>query len=96
MRAGIAALFIGLLANLASASTLEDRRAQCVGWMMQGYPSGIEETSCTAQFALPSAFLFKCMRAQRAGYDSETQRNACRIFLEEASLATQNGYVRQN
>ena len=92
-----AAIFISAMVALASpafAQTLEERRVQCMGWMVQGYPSGIEETACTAQFSLPSPFLFKCARAQQIGYDSAQQRAACRLYFEEASLATQDGYVR--
>ncbi|QFT82319.1 hypothetical protein FIU89_16975 [Roseovarius sp. THAF27] len=94
MRAVIVMSALIAVASPAAAQTLEDRRAQCMGWMMQGYPSGIEETACTAQFSLPSPFLFKCARAQRVGYDSVRQRAACKLFFEEASLAADEGYIR--
>mgnify|MGYP001824319678 FL=1 len=85
-----------LSASPAYAADLETRRMECMGWMMTGYPSGLEETSCTAQFALPSPFLFKCVRAQRIGFDSDTQKRACQMFFTEASYKTEQGYVRNN
>lgn len=94
MRAVIALSVLVAVASPAAAQTLEKRRAQCMGWMMNGYPSGIEETACTAQFSLPSPFLFKCARAQRLGFDSVRQRKACKLLFEEASLATDDGYIR--
>lgn len=96
MRAVLLSVGFLVAAGSAQAGAYEDRRAQCLGWMVQGYPSGLEETACTAQFSLPSPFLFKCAHAQRKGYDSELQRNACRLFFEEASIATGDGYVRSN
>lgn len=76
------------------AVDLAERRAQCVSWMMAGYPSGLEETACSRQFALPSPFMFKCMRAERRGYASETQRRACVLFLTRAAERAEQGYVR--
>lgn len=80
----------------ASAQSLEDRRTECVGWMMSGYPSGIEETACTAQFSLPSPFLFKCIRGQRLGFDTTLQREACSDYLARASSEAAESYVRTN
>lgn len=94
MRAVTVALALFVLEGPAAAQALDQRRAQCMGWMMRGYPSGIEETACTAQFSLPSPFLFKCARAQRVGFESARQRDACKLFFEEASLATDDGYIR--
>ncbi|MEL7466714.1 MAG: hypothetical protein AAFN79_21750 [Pseudomonadota bacterium] len=74
---------------------MAERRAECLGWMMSGYPSGLEETACTAQFDLPSPFLFKCARAERRGYDDATQRKACASFLASASEAAERGYLRR-
>lgn len=94
MRAALGTILILLSSSAVFAGSENERREQCVGWMMQGYPSGLEEVSCTNQFSLPSPFLFKCVRAERKGYDSELQKNACALFLEEASLRAENGYVR--
>ena len=96
MKAALFSIGFVMAAGVAAADGYEDRREQCLGWMVQGYPSGIEEAACTAQFSLPSPFLFKCARAQRVGYDTEVQRNACKLFFEEASVATDDGYVRSN
>lgn len=73
---------------------LDERRSQCFGWMVDGYPSGIEETSCTAQFDLPSPFLFKCARAERRGYETALQKKACATYLADASKAAERGVVR--
>ncbi len=80
----------------AFAASPDARRMQCVGWMMSGYPSGLEETACTAQFSLPSPFLFKCVRAQRTGFESHTQKKACQLFFEEASAKAESGYLRNH
>lgn len=85
-----------LSASPAAAVDLDERRAQCVGWMMSGYPSGLEETSCTAQFSLPSPFLFKCVRAERLGFERDTQKCACQHFFIQASVRANNGYVRED
>ncbi|MEO0774791.1 MAG: hypothetical protein AAFZ04_16605 [Pseudomonadota bacterium] len=94
MKTALGILFLMISTTASFAGSESERRTQCLGWMMQGYPSGLEETSCTNQFSLPSPFLFKCVRAERRGYDSDLQRNACALFLEEASLRAENGYVR--
>lgn len=91
---GLVALVFVTGSGPAHGQSLEDRRAQCMNWMVTGYPSGLEETACTAQFALPSPFLFKCARAQKTGFRDLQQRKACKLFFENASLATANGYVR--
>lgn len=92
------ALFLAASLFAVSANAddrLAERRAACLGWMMNGYPSGLEETACTAQFDLPSPFLFKCARAERRGYDDATQRTACATFLADASDAAEQGYIRR-
>lgn len=76
-----------------SIDPYEARRAACTGWMMSAYPSGLHETSCTAEFDLPSPFLFVCARAQRTGFDTETQREACRIMFLKAAEKAAQGYV---
>ncbi|MEQ9259783.1 MAG: hypothetical protein RIG84_11860 [Roseovarius sp.] len=63
--------------------------------MLTSYPSGLEETFCTAEFDLPSPFLFKCARAQRLGYESASQREACRLMFARAAEEAANGYVQQ-
>ena len=72
---------------------LADRRAQCVGWMMSAYPTGLDEQWCTTQFALPSAFHFQCARAQHKGFTTEGQRNACASFFARAADQATSGYV---
>ena len=75
------------------ADPYEARRTQCLAWMMSAYPSGLEEGACTAEFALPSPFLFACARAEHLGCSSETQREACRVFFARASESAAGGYV---
>lgn len=88
---------IFLLSSSPAVALDQDTRcAQCVGWMMSGYPSGLEETACTAQFSLPSPFLFKCVRAQRRGFENATQKRACQLFFQQASVKAEGGYVRRN
>lgn len=77
------------------ASAFADRRTQCTQWMVGGYPSGLEEKACTWTFGLPSPFLFKCARAQKWGYENETQKQACISFFAKASEAAGDGYVRR-
>lgn len=92
MKAG---LILGFLpACAAAADPLADRRVQCLDWMMSGYPSGLEESACNAQFALPSPFLFRCARAQRAGYASLTERRACGDYLARMARDTAQGCMR--
>jgi len=80
--------------GMASESAYEARRAACTGWMLEAaYPSGLDETWCTAEFDLPSPFLIKCARAQRLGYESETQRQACRLMFLRAADNTGDGYI---
>ncbi len=72
------------------------RQTACMAWVVGGaYPSGLEEVACTAEFGLPSPFLFKCALAQHAGYASGGQREACALFLARAADATRQGYVRR-
>ncbi|MBC58089.1 MAG: hypothetical protein CL814_14305 [Confluentimicrobium sp.] len=77
-----------------AADPLAQRRAQCVGWMMTAYPSGLEEVACTNEFGLPSPFLFKCASAQRNGFADTTQQRACQVFFARASQAAGDGYVQ--
>lgn len=101
MGATIAAVFLLLSGGVTpaqasdAASGESDRRAQCTQWMVTGYPSGLEEKACTWAFGLPSPFLFKCARAQKWGYESETQKQACISFFAKASEAAGDGYVRR-
>jgi len=66
----------------------------CVGWMLTAYPSGIEEVACTAEYDLPSPFLLKCAQAQRKGFESTTQREACRLMFSDAARQTAAGYLK--
>lgn len=60
---------------------------------MSDYPSGLDETWCEAEFALPSAFIIKCAQARHLGFTNRAQQEACRImFLRAADMAA-NGYV---
>lgn len=59
--------------------------------MMTAYPTGLDESWCTAEFDLPSAFLFKC--ARRRGFESATQREACRIMFLRAAKEAADGHV---
>ncbi|MEL6337396.1 MAG: hypothetical protein AAFQ88_12250 [Pseudomonadota bacterium] len=79
---------------LADTATTDDRRAQCVAWMMSAYPSGIEEVACTQHYGLPSPFMFQCVRAQRSGYETQAQKDACRAFFVRAVERTEAGYVK--
>lgn len=87
------ALWAGTAAAAEPGDPYEARRAQCVAWMMTSYPSGLQEVSCTAEFGLPSPFLFTCARAEYHGFSSETQREACRIFFARAAETAAGGYV---
>ncbi len=82
------------LAASTEMSTREQRREQCVVWMMSNYPSGIEEVACVSEFSLPSAFMFKCAKAERNGYRDEVQRKACVFFFAKSASNAENGYVR--
>lgn len=88
---------IALLAVTATPALADDRaarRAQCVGWMMAGaYPNGLVEKSCQADFALPSAFLFTCARAQTQGFADDRQRAACTVYFAQAATQAKRGYV---
>lgn len=75
------------------ADPYEARRSQCVAWMTSAYPSGLEEVACTAEFGLPSPFLFTCARAEHVGFASATQREACRLFFARAAEIAADGYV---
>ena len=77
----------------AGPDAYEARRATCEGWMLTAYPSGLEEVACTAEFGLPSPFLFKCARAQHQGFASATQREACRLAFLKAARAAADGHV---
>lgn len=91
------AIILSIWAIPAAASDAGDpyeaRRAQCVAWMMSAYPSGLEEGTCTAEFGLPSPFLFTCARAEYSGFTSATQREACRLFFSRAAETAAEGYV---
>ena len=80
--------------SAAEISTRKQRQQQCIGWMMSNYPSGIQEVSCVSEFSLPSAFLFKCARAERKGYRDKLQRKACSLFFAEAADTARSGYIR--
>ena len=96
MRSALFLLFALAGPHTAAADPLEGRRSACLGWMLSGYPSGIEETACTAQFSLPSPFLFKCIRGTRLGFDTDLQRRACVDYLARASTDVEGSYIRQN
>ncbi|MEL7346778.1 MAG: hypothetical protein AAFN17_03400 [Pseudomonadota bacterium] len=90
-----AGLGLALMSAPALADTVtDDRRAQCVAWMMSAYPSGIEEVACTQHYGLPSPFMFQCVRAQRSGYETQAQKDACRAFFVRAIERTEAGYVK--
>lgn len=95
MRALVIILSLGAGAAGATepGDPYEARRAQCVAWMMTAYPSGLEEGACTAEFGLPSPFLFACARAEHRGFDSAIQREACRVFFARAAETAAEGYV---
>lgn len=93
IRAALALLLSAAPALAAGQDPLAARRSQCLGWMMTAYPSGLEEISCTAEFDLPSPFLFKCARAQRAGFESEMQMRACESFFARSAAQVQSGYI---
>lgn len=78
---------------MTAADNYETRRDTCTSWMLTDYPSGLDETWCRAEFALPSAFLIKCSKAQQVGFTSKTQREACRLMFLRAAGETANGYV---
>lgn len=85
-----------LSADVPKAATpdpYDDRRAACTDWMMSDYPTGLDESWCTAEFALPSAFLIKCARAQHLGFESPTQQKACRLMFLRAAETAANGFV---
>lgn len=70
------------------------REAQCRAWAATAFPSGLEETSCRFEFALPSPFLFVCARGQDRGFDSDLQRAACADFFARSAARARAGYVR--
>ncbi|WP_121633607.1 hypothetical protein [Tropicibacter alexandrii] len=87
-------LALGASAAQADTDPWEVRRAQCVGFMMAGgYPSGLVEQGCRRDFALPSAFLFRCARAQTQGFETDLQRRACVAFFAQSAERAQAGYV---
>ena len=90
-------IILSLCAGAAEAAEpgdpYEARRAQCVAWMMTAYPSGLEEGACTSEFGLPSPFLFACARAEYRGFESTSQREACRVFFARAAETAAEGYV---
>lgn len=71
----------------------EARKAACTTWMMSDYPTGLDESWCTAEFALPSAFLIKCARAKHLGFASAGQKEACRLMFLKAAEDMTNGIV---
>lgn len=90
------ALFLIALMGAAPAAADDPaaRRTQCVGWMMAGsYPNGLVEKTCQTDFALPSAFMFKCARAQWQGFSDDRQRAACTMFFAAAATQAERGYV---
>jgi hypothetical protein len=76
-----------------AADAYESRRAACTGWMMSAYPTGLDEAWCTAEFALPSAFLIKCARAQHLGFETPVQQEACRLMFLRAADTAARGHV---
>lgn len=78
---------------VTATDAYETRRDTCTNWMLTDYPTGLDETWCRAEFALPSAFLIKCSKAQQVGFTSQTQREACRLMFLRAAGETANGYV---
>jgi len=78
----------------SAADAYEQRRQQCLSWLASGYPSGLEEISCRAEFDLPSPFLMLCARGLRVGFRDDTQRAACARFFAARSAEIADGYVR--
>ncbi len=61
--------------------------------MMTGYPTGLDESWCVSEFDLPSAFLIKCSAAQRTGFETLQQREACRVMFQRAADDAATGFV---
>lgn len=81
-------------AILADPAPRAARRAECLGWLDAGYPSGLEEASCVSEFDLPSPFLIVCARGRRRGFRDATQRDACVDFLSREAQRASEAYVR--
>lgn len=80
--------------NETAADWRAERRAQCLGWLADGYPSGLEELSCRTEFDLPSPFLLVCARGLRVGFRDAAQREACAAFFANQGARIADGYVR--
>ena len=92
-------LLTGLCTSLSAASaqdprTTDPRFIQCLIWLMDGYPSGIEEWDCGGNYQLPSPYHFSCASALKYGFDNPTQREACALFFEQQAERARTSYTR--
>lgn len=76
--------------HLADLSERKARHAadplfrRCLLWAFTGYPSGLDETYCTATFQLlPSGFALTCEAYLKEGFPTPLDRKACRLFWHE-------------
>lgn len=67
---------------------------RCVTGMMEGFTNGLDEGWCAGNYALPSAFHFKCLRQLSVGFESPLDRAACINYFREAALRAENQSIR--
>lgn len=84
-------------AGETNASPLDDPGyARCVTGMIEGFSNGLDEGWCAGNYALPSAFNFKCLKQLSVGFDSPLDRAACINYFREAAGRAENQRIRQS
>lgn len=79
----------------AGPSPFEDPGYQrCVTGMIEGFSNGLDEGWCAGNYALPSAFHFKCLKQLSVGFESPLDRTACINYFREAATRAENQRIR--
>lgn len=92
----LAWLGIAISLTIANAQAVElstaqaDQRSQCAEWASSGsYPSGVAQVRCeAANPGLPNPFEMLCRQQAKDGYDTDTRRRACKLFMSERRSAS--------
>jgi len=67
---------------------------RCVTGMIEGFSNGLDEGWCAGNYALPSAFHFKCLKQLAIGFESPLDRAACTNYFREAAVRAENQRIR--
>src|SRR5262245_53068796 len=66
----------------------------CLYWLLTGTRGALIEPLCTDEYQIPPPSLFQCARKISAGFQSQTDLEACAIIFDEQGRKARSGFVR--